>query len=211
MSAHTAPGAPSGSVLVDGRGNVGSRTAPPSSQPTRASRGATLPQNRIWTPPETLFGCTPCESSESQPATALLECSSCSTPLPFIQYCSSAAYSFWLRLKVPQSPPKMVCGFGFYSLSLGLGVQDKIQQVVRHVVVQVPESSSLNHVMPYLLKLAISDPQLYWRLGAALIAMVLSKSAGVINKDKSSLNLSFGLLQLQGPAYPYVHEERSCR
>ena len=45
---------------------------------------------------------------------------------------------------------------------------------------QVPESSSLTHVMPYLLKLAISDPQLYWRLGTALVAMILSKSAGTM-------------------------------
>ena len=46
--------------------------------------------------------------------------------------------------------------------------------------VQVPQSSNLSHVLPYLLKLAISDPQLYWRLGAALVAMILSKSAGEI-------------------------------
>ena len=47
--------------------------------------------------------------------------------------------------------------------------------------VQVPQSSNLSHVLPYLLKLAISDPQLYWRLGAALVAMILSKSAGEAN------------------------------
>lgn len=75
-------------------------------------------------------------------------------------------------LKVPQSHHPCA---GSHSLK---GCKSQIQQVVRQLAVQVPQSSNLNHVMPYLLKLAISDPQLYWRLGAALIAMVLSKSAG---------------------------------
>lgn len=44
---------------------------------------------------------------------------------------------------------------------------------------QVPSSSTLAQVLPYLLRLAVSDPQLYWRLGMALVMMVVSKSAGV--------------------------------
>ena len=44
---------------------------------------------------------------------------------------------------------------------------------------QVPTSSTLAQVLPYLLRLAVSDPQLYWRLGVALAMMVVSKSAGV--------------------------------
>ena len=42
----------------------------------------------------------------------------------------------------------------------------------------MPSSSTLAQVLPYLLRLAVSDPQLYWRLGTALVMMVVSKSAG---------------------------------
>ena len=41
-----------------------------------------------------------------------------------------------------------------------------------------PASSSLLEVGPYLLKLALSERNLWWRLAAALALMILSKSAG---------------------------------
>lgn len=41
-----------------------------------------------------------------------------------------------------------------------------------------PKSTSLLHVLPYLTKLAVSDAQLYWRLGLAFVLMVASKAAG---------------------------------
>ena len=41
-----------------------------------------------------------------------------------------------------------------------------------------PASSRLLDVMPYLLKLATSDRQLWWRLGAAVLLMFASKAAG---------------------------------
>ena len=44
-----------------------------------------------------------------------------------------------------------------------------------------PKSTSLLHVLPYLTKLAVSDAQLYWRLGLAFVLMIASKAAGLIN------------------------------
>lgn len=41
-----------------------------------------------------------------------------------------------------------------------------------------PKSTSLWHVLPYLTKLALSDAQLYWRLGFAFVLMIASKAAG---------------------------------
>ncbi len=41
-----------------------------------------------------------------------------------------------------------------------------------------PKSTSLWHVLPYLTKLALSDAQLYWRLGLAFVLMIASKAAG---------------------------------
>lgn len=41
-----------------------------------------------------------------------------------------------------------------------------------------PKSTSLWHVLPYLTKLAVSDAQLYWRLGLAFVLMISSKAAG---------------------------------
>ena len=41
-----------------------------------------------------------------------------------------------------------------------------------------PGSSSLLEVGPYLLKLALSERNLWWRLAAALALMILSKAAG---------------------------------
>ena len=41
-----------------------------------------------------------------------------------------------------------------------------------------PKSTSLLHVLPYLTKLAVSDAQLYWRLGLAFTLMIASKAAG---------------------------------
>jgi len=41
-----------------------------------------------------------------------------------------------------------------------------------------PASSRLLDVMPYLVKLATSDRQLWWRLGGAVLLMFVSKAAG---------------------------------
>ena len=41
-----------------------------------------------------------------------------------------------------------------------------------------PKSTSLLDVLPYLTKLAVSDAQLYWRLGLAFVLMIASKAAG---------------------------------
>lgn len=43
-----------------------------------------------------------------------------------------------------------------------------------------PKSTSLWHVLPYLTKLALSDAQLYWRLGLAFVLMIASKAAGLM-------------------------------
>ncbi|KAL3155600.1 hypothetical protein ABBQ38_010855 [Trebouxia sp. C0009 RCD-2024] len=43
-----------------------------------------------------------------------------------------------------------------------------------------PKSTSLLHVLPYLTKLAVSDAQLYWRLGLAFTLMIASKAAGLM-------------------------------
>ena len=41
-----------------------------------------------------------------------------------------------------------------------------------------PESSSMRHVGPYLIKLALSERTLWWRLFASLALMITSKAAG---------------------------------
>lgn len=41
-----------------------------------------------------------------------------------------------------------------------------------------PASTRLLDIMPYLLKLATSDRQLWWRLGGAVLLMFASKAAG---------------------------------
>ena len=50
-----------------------------------------------------------------------------------------------------------------------------------------PKSTNLLHVLPYLTKLAVSDAQLYWRLGLAFALMIASKAAGTDNL----FNISF--------------------
>ena len=41
-----------------------------------------------------------------------------------------------------------------------------------------PASTRLVDIMPYLMKLATSDRQLWWRLGSAVLLMFASKAAG---------------------------------
>lgn len=43
-----------------------------------------------------------------------------------------------------------------------------------------PPSASLNVVLPFLIQLAISEKQLYWRLAVALALLLLSKTAGIM-------------------------------
>lgn len=43
-----------------------------------------------------------------------------------------------------------------------------------------PQSSTLLGVLPYLCKLALSDAQLYWRLGVAVTLMIVSKGTGAV-------------------------------
>lgn len=43
-----------------------------------------------------------------------------------------------------------------------------------------PKSATLTSVMPYLGKLALQDGNLYWRVGAAMVALVVSKLAGLL-------------------------------
>lgn len=43
-----------------------------------------------------------------------------------------------------------------------------------------PTSARLMDVLPYLLRLALGEPQLYWRLGAALALLLASKAAGLL-------------------------------
>lgn len=45
-----------------------------------------------------------------------------------------------------------------------------------------PKSTSLLDVLPYLTKLAVSDAQLYWRLGLAFVLMIASKAAGTTSR-----------------------------
>ncbi len=51
-----------------------------------------------------------------------------------------------------------------------------------------PKSTSLWHVLPYLTKLAVSDAQLYWRLGLAFALMIASKAAGQTSIDATALD-----------------------
>ena len=46
-----------------------------------------------------------------------------------------------------------------------------------------PTGSGLLQVLPYLARLAATDPQLYWRLGLASILLIISKAAGTMLKD----------------------------
>ena len=41
-----------------------------------------------------------------------------------------------------------------------------------------PKGSGLLQVLPYLARLAATDPQLYWRLGVASVLLIISKAAG---------------------------------
>ena len=45
-----------------------------------------------------------------------------------------------------------------------------------------PKSASLLDVLPYLVELALADRALWWRLGTALVLMVLSKGAGALGQ-----------------------------
>lgn len=41
----------------------------------------------------------------------------------------------------------------------------------------------LTHVLPYILKLALAEKQLSWRVGAAVVLMLASKAAGKVPRD----------------------------
>eukprot|EP00887_Chlorella_sp_A99_P002243 scaffold10.g2243.t1 len=43
-----------------------------------------------------------------------------------------------------------------------------------------PASAALVHVLPYLAKVALGEPALYWRLGAALLLLLAAKTAGLL-------------------------------
>lgn len=43
-----------------------------------------------------------------------------------------------------------------------------------------PRGSGLLQVLPYLARLAATDPQLYWRLGVASVLLIISKAAGIL-------------------------------
>ncbi|GAB4819537.1 hypothetical protein N2152v2_006583 [Parachlorella kessleri] len=43
-----------------------------------------------------------------------------------------------------------------------------------------PRSARLVDVLPYLVRLALGDPQLHWRLGVAMVLLLASKSAGLM-------------------------------
>ncbi len=43
-----------------------------------------------------------------------------------------------------------------------------------------PQAATLGALMPYLLRLALGEGQLYWRVAGALIALVISKAAGLL-------------------------------
>ena len=59
-----------------------------------------------------------------------------------------------------------------------------------------PKSTSLWHVLPYLTKLAVSDSQLYWRLGLAFALMIASKAAGMHVPNADSLSVAIWLQNL---------------
>jgi len=44
----------------------------------------------------------------------------------------------------------------------------------------VPQAATLGALMPYLVKLALGEGQLYWRVAGALVALVVSKAAGLL-------------------------------
>ncbi len=41
-------------------------------------------------------------------------------------------------------------------------------------------AAELHDVLPYLFKLALQEKTLYWRIGVALMCLVLSKTAGLM-------------------------------
>ena len=55
-----------------------------------------------------------------------------------------------------------------------------------------PRGSGLLQVLPYLARLAATDPQLYWRLGVASVLLIISKAAGILS-----------MFCLQGQMYTY--------
>ena len=59
-----------------------------------------------------------------------------------------------------------------------------------------PASTRLLDIMPYLVKLATSDRQLWWRLGSAVLLMFASKAAGAPPAPAESC--VFGLFSCQG-------------
>lgn len=43
-----------------------------------------------------------------------------------------------------------------------------------------PKAATLDQVLPYLASLAVGEPQLYWRVAGALVALVVSKATGLL-------------------------------
>lgn len=43
-----------------------------------------------------------------------------------------------------------------------------------------PKAATLEQVLPYLARLAVGEPQLYWRVAGALVALLLSKATGLM-------------------------------
>lgn len=60
-----------------------------------------------------------------------------------------------------------------------------------------PKSTSLLDVLPYLTKLAVSDAQLYWRLGLAFVLMIASKAAGTAHSPAWHFCMQSGLYLFQ--------------
>ena len=86
--------------------------------------------------------------------------------------------------KLRRLPPVSAAGSAAFELSSQQEVRQKAAARVKTAVPRPadlpppPKSTSLLHVLPYLTKLAVSDAQLYWRLGLAFVLMVSSKAAG---------------------------------
>ena len=62
----------------------------------------------------------------------------------------------------------------------GLLDRDRAKEYLPLPLPRVPASATLSVVMPWLLRLALGEAQLYWRVCAALVALFVSKGTGIL-------------------------------
>ena len=98
---------------------------------------------------------------------------------PFSTNSTTRPYRAWVAACSYSSAGSIEYERDYKELKRLLSVDEK-REILPPPLPKVPASASLADVMPWLIRLALGEQQLYWRVGAAFAALIISKGAGIL-------------------------------